>query len=55
MHTKEVIIVPLTKKGQKVKRAMKKYYGAKRGESVFYATANKRKGLVKGKGRGKKS
>ena len=38
--------MPLTKKGRKVKAAMKKTYGAKKGESVFYASANK--GTVKG-------
>lgn len=43
--------MPLTKKGQKVKAEMKKEYGAKKGEQVFYATENKGKikGLVKGK------
>jgi hypothetical protein len=38
--------MPLTKKGEKVKAAMKKQYGAKKGEEVFYATENK--GKVKG-------
>lgn len=38
--------MPLTKKGKKIKRAMKKEYGKKRGESVFYASANK--GTIKG-------
>jgi hypothetical protein len=38
--------MPLTKKGQKVKTAMKKQYGAKKGDDVFYATENK--GKVKG-------
>jgi hypothetical protein len=33
--------MPLTKKGSKIMRAMKKEYGDKRGESVFYASANK--------------
>jgi hypothetical protein len=43
--------MPLTKKGEKVKAAMKKQYGAKKGEQVFYATENKGKvkGLVKKK------
>lgn len=46
--------MPLTKKGNKIKRAMMKEYGAKRGSSIFYASANK--GTVKGvrKGRGKR-
>lgn len=38
--------MPLTPKGKKVKAAMAKQYGAKRGESVFYASINK--GTVKG-------
>lgn len=38
--------MPLTKKGNKIMRAMKKEYGAKKGERVFYASANK--GTVKG-------
>lgn len=33
--------MPLTKKGRKIKRAMAKQYGAKKGERVFYASANK--------------
>jgi len=37
--------MPLTKKGQKIKKAMKKYYG-KKGEKVFYASQNK--GTIKG-------
>ena len=32
--------MPLTKKGQKIKSAMTKTYGSKRGEQVFYASAN---------------
>lgn len=35
--------MPLTKKGQKIKAAMKKQYGAKKGDEVFYATENKGK------------
>ena len=31
----------LTAKGRKIKRAMSKQYGAKKGERVFYASANK--------------
>lgn len=33
--------MPLTKKGQKIKRNMQKEYGKKRGEQVFYASQNK--------------
>lgn len=32
--------MPLTKKGQKILRSMKKQYGKKRGEQVFYASRN---------------
>ena len=38
--------MPLTKKGQKIKAAMKKRYGKERGERVFYAS--ERKGTIKG-------
>jgi len=38
--------MPLTKKGTKIKRSMKKTYGAKKGEEVFYASQNK--GTIKG-------
>ncbi len=38
--------MPLTTKGRKVKAAMKKTYGAKKGTKVFYAT--EAKGKVKG-------
>ena len=31
--------------GEKVMRAMKKEYGDEKGERVFYATENKRKGI----------
>lgn len=45
--------MPLTKKGKKIKAAMSKEYGAKKGESVFYASKNK--GTIKGvEKRGKK-
>ena len=44
--------MPLTKKGAKVKAAMKKEYGAKKGEEVFYASANK--GTIKGVHQGRK-
>ena len=33
--------MPLTAKGAKIKRAMTKQYGAKKGARVFYAAANK--------------
>jgi hypothetical protein len=36
----------LTKKGKKIMKSMKKQYGKKRGEQVFYATKNK--GKIKG-------
>ncbi len=38
--------MPLTKKGKKIMRSIKKQYGKKRGEQVFYATKNK--GKIKG-------
>jgi hypothetical protein len=38
--------VPLTKKGRKIKRAMRKQYGKEKGERVFYASENK--GTIKG-------
>ena len=38
--------MPLSKKGKKIMKSMKKQYGKKRGEQVFYATKNK--GKIKG-------
>ena len=38
--------MPLNKKGKKIKSAMKKEYGGKKGEQVFYASKNK--GTIKG-------
>lgn len=38
--------MPLNEKGKKIKAAMKKEYGEKKGESVFYASENK--GTIKG-------
>ena len=38
--------MPLSQTGNKIKRAMQKLYGKKRGSNVFYASANK--GRVKG-------
>jgi hypothetical protein len=44
--------MPLTKKGTKIKAAMAKEYGAKKGEQVFYASINK--GKIKGAEKGPK-
>ena len=33
--------MPLTKKGTKIKKNMKKTYGSKEGEKIFYASKNK--------------
>ena len=33
--------MPLTEKGKKIMKAMKKKYGAKKAEKVFYASKNK--------------
>lgn len=38
--------MPLTDKGSKIMRSMQKQYGARKGESVFYASRNK--GTIKG-------
>ena len=38
--------MPLTEKGKKIMKSMKKQYGKKRGEQVFYASKNK--GVIKG-------
>ena len=35
--------MPLTEKGKKIKRNMRKTYGKKKGTSVFYASINKGK------------
>lgn len=35
--------MPLTSEGAEVLAKMRKTYGSEKGESVFYATANKRK------------
>lgn len=44
--------MPLTKKGKKIKSAMEKEYGKKKGEKVFYAweNKNKAKGVKKKRG-----
>ena len=38
--------MPLTTKGNKIKAAMEKQYGKKKGKTVFYSAANK--GTIKG-------
>ena len=38
--------MPLTKKGRKIKRKMRAYYGKKKGERVFYAS--EKAGTIKG-------
>src|SRR6056300_1564971 len=44
--------MPLNKKGKKIKKAMQKQYGKKKGEKVFYAMENsgKLKKVVKARG-----
>ena len=37
--------MPLNKKGKKIMKSMKKQYGKKRGEKIFYASKNK--GVIK--------
>ncbi len=44
--------MPLTKKGEKIKKAMQKEYGKEKGERVFYATENK--GTINGVSTGQK-
>ena len=44
--------MPLTKKGTKIKSAMTKKYGEKKGEQIFYASANK--GTISGVAKGQK-
>jgi hypothetical protein len=44
--------MPLTKKGKKIMGAMKKEYGEKKGENVFYASRNK--GRISGVDRSKR-
>ena len=39
-------IMPLTKKGTKIMKAMKSEYGKTKGEGIFYASNNK--GTIKG-------
>jgi hypothetical protein len=45
--------MPLTKKGKKIKKAMKEQYGQEKGEEVFYASQNK--GTIKGTHKKRKS
>lgn len=45
--------MPLTKKGRKIKSAMRKSYGEEKGERVFYASANK--GKIRGVHQGRKT
>jgi hypothetical protein len=35
--------MPLTKKGQKIRKAMRRFYGQKKGDQVFYAMINEGK------------
>jgi hypothetical protein len=35
--------MPLNTKGQKIKKAMEKTYGKKKGDKIFYASENKGK------------
>jgi hypothetical protein len=44
--------MPLTTKGKKIKSAMTKKYGEKKGEDIFYASAQK--GTIKGVAKGQK-
>jgi hypothetical protein len=43
--------MPLSKKGREIKENMEKHYGKKKGDQVFYASANK--GTIKGVKKGK--
>jgi len=52
LEKREGIRMPLTKKGKKIKASMKKTYGEKKGEEVFYASQNK--GVIKGTHKAKK-
>jgi hypothetical protein len=51
VSTPEGKSMPLTKKGKKIRKAMKEQYGKKKGEEVFYASQNK--GTIKGTHKGK--
>jgi len=41
LNEREGDAIPLTKKGSKIKKAMKEQYGKEKGEKVFYASQNK--------------
>lgn len=43
--------MPMTKKGRKMKAAMTKTYGKAKGEQVYYAMENKKKGLARKRGK----
>lgn len=45
-------LMPLTSKGTKIKKAMRKTYGKKKGTKVFYAS--QKKGTIKGTHKGGK-
>ena len=45
-------LMPLTRKGEKIKAGMQKEYGKERGERVFYASQNA--GTIKGTHKGGK-
>jgi hypothetical protein len=44
--------MPLTSKGRKIKRAMRRQYGKEKGERVFHASRNK--GTIRGVDRRRK-
>ena len=44
--------MPLTKKGRKIKKAMREEYGEEKGKDVFYAS--QKKGVIKGTHKRKK-
>ncbi len=44
--------MPLTKKDEKIRRAMRKQYGKEKGDRIFHASASK--GTIKGVHKGKK-
>jgi len=45
--------MPLTEKGIKIRKAMRKKYGKKKGKQVFYASRNK--GTISGVDRGRRN
>jgi len=48
-YPQKEVLMPLTKKGVKIRKAMQKFYGKAKGKAVFYASENKGniKGVVK--------